>query len=206
FVQRFLVDALDARCVAVGAGFHFGIDATGTTETLSEIGERLGFEVKIVDIACDDGTEIRSTTIRAAVTDGDLARAATMLGRPYELEGIVVPVPGPGRDLGVAVAKVSFPANLTVPKHGVYAVIVGMDGIEYRGIADVSPGTEPGPPIDVLAVHVLGVERDLSGKQLRVGFLDRIRDHREFTTTGDLAAQIRDDIETAKRTFGDRAP
>ncbi|MEN8233308.1 MAG: riboflavin biosynthesis protein RibF [Actinomycetota bacterium] len=206
FVQRFLVDGLDARCVVVGAGFHFGIDATGTTKTLREIGERLGFKVTVVDIACDDRTEIRSTTIRTAIEEGDVVRAGAMLGRPYELEGIVVPGDERGRDLGVSTAKISFPATLTVPKHGVYAVLVWIDGIEHRGVANLGLHTTHGVSADVLAVHVIGVERDLYGKQLRVGFVDRIRDEIEFTTTDDIATQIQDDIETAKRISGDRAP
>ena len=204
FVERFLVAGLRAQCVAVGAGFRFGVDAKGTTSTLEELGGRFGFCVKVVDIRCDDGTEIRSTAIREAIAAGDMARAAALLGRPYELEGIVVPGDGRGRELGTPTANVSFPAMLAVPLHGVYAVTVTIDGIDHEAVANLGVRPTFGEAAEVLEVHVLGLDRNLYGKQVTVAFVERIREERKFDGIEALKARIREDVAAAQRVFADR--
>ena len=204
FVERFLVAGLNARFVAVGEGFRFGRGASGTTETLTELGEHHGFDVAVVEIARHNGNEIRSTLIRRRVEDGDVTDAAAMLGRPYEVEGIVVPGDARGRQLGVPTANVSMPATLTVPKTGVYAVTVGFDGRNLPGVANLGirptfDGTE-----QVLEVHVLGFDENLYGKQLRIGFVERIRDEMRFESIDGLLTRIRRDIAAATGILDER--
>ena len=197
FVETFLVNGLNARFVAVGEGFRFGRDASGTTLTLAELGARSGFDVDVVEIARHGDVEIRSTLIRRRIEEGDVADAAAMLGRPYEVEGIVVPGDARGRQLGVPTANVSMPATLTVPLPGVYAVTVGIDGHSHPGVANL--GTRP--TFDgterVLEVHVFGFDQNLYGKQLSIGFVERIRDEIRFESIAELLTQIRRDIATA---------
>lgn len=204
FVETFLANGLNARFVAVGEGFRFGCDASGTTRTLAELGMLHGFEVDVVEIARHGGAEIRSTLIRRRIEEGDVADAAAMLGRPYEVEGIVVPGDARGRRLGVPTANVSIPATLTVPLLGVYAVTVGIDGRSHPGVANL--GTRP--TFDgterVLEVHVLDFEQNLYGKQIGVGFVERIRDEARFDSADELLSQIRSDIATATVILGDR--
>lgn len=204
FVRRFLVAGLNARFVVVGVGFRFGRGAAGTTETLVELGQRHGFRVEVIDIACDGGAEIRSSAIRQALHDGNVTRAAAMLGRPYDLEGIVVPGDGRGRQLGVPTANVSFPAMLTIPRHGVYAVVAVIDGDAHRAVANL--GTRPtfGGEDEVLEVHVLGLDRDLYGKHLSVQFIGWLRDERRFDSVDDLLIQIHADIASAIETLDEQ--
>ena len=202
FVDAFLVDGLNARFVAVGSGFRFGRDASGTTATLAEFGARRGFEIEVVDIARRDDEEIRSTLIRQCLELGDVAGATEMLGRPYEMEGIVVPGDGRGRQLGVPTANVSFPAMLTVPRGGVYAVIVGIDETDHPGVANLGVRPTFDGHEQVLEVHVLGYDRDLYGRQLRVGLVERIRDEHRFASADELLTQIRSDITSAARILG----
>ncbi|MEA3501887.1 MAG: bifunctional riboflavin kinase/FAD synthetase [Actinomycetota bacterium] len=197
FVLRFLVEGLNARFAVVGTGFRFGRDAAGSTETLVEFGQRYGFQVKVIDIACDDGIEIRSTTIREALSDGDVERAAMMLGRPYDLEGIVVPNGGRGTQMGVPTANVSFPASLTVPRRGVYAVIAVIDGIGHPAVANLGIRPTFGGEDQVLEVHVLEFDRDLYGKHIRIEFVEWIREEIRFDSVDDLVTQIHDDIASA---------
>jgi len=197
FVRRFLVEGLNARFVVVGTGFRFGRGAVGNTDTLTELGQQYGFQVEVIDIACDDGTEIRSTAIREALRDGDVERAATMLGRSYDLEGIVVPGDGRGRQIGIPTANVSFPAMLTVPRHGVYAVNAIIDGVGHPAVANLGIRPTFGGEDEVLEVHVLGLDRDLYGKHVSIEFIQRIRDERRFESVDDLLAQIHADITSA---------
>jgi riboflavin kinase/FMN adenylyltransferase len=197
FVERFLVDGLNARFVAVGEGFRFGRGAAGTTRSLTELGEQRGFEVEVVDIATHDGVEIRSTLIRRRIEEGAVADAAAMLGRPYDVEGIVVPGDARGRQLGVPTANVSVPATLTVPQIGVYAVTVGVDGRNLPGVANLGVRPTFDGREKVLEVHVLGFDENLYGRQLRVGFVERIRDEMRFESIDELRTQIRRDIVSA---------
>jgi riboflavin kinase/FMN adenylyltransferase len=206
FVRRFIVDGMNAEFVAAGADFRFGVGASGNVATLTELGHRFGFAVVAVDIVLDDGGEIRSTSIRAAIESGDVDRAAAMLGRPYEMEGIVVPGVGRGVQLGTPTANVSFPAVLTVPKHGVYAITATIDGVDFPAVANL--GTRPtfDSPDVVLEVHVLDVDRDLYGKQVRIAFIGWIRDERRFDSIEALVLQVDKDIDTARDILGDRTP
>ena len=199
FVDRFLVEGLNARFVAVGIGFSFGRDASGTTDTLAELAESRGFSVEVVEIARRGEDEIRSTSIRDHVERGDVEGAASMLGHPYEMEGIVVPGDGRGRQLGVPTANVSFPAALTVPLEGVYAVVVGIDGSDHHGVANLGVRPTFNGTERVLEVHVLDGDMNLYGKQIRVGFVGRIREERRFASVDELLAQIRTDITSAAR-------
>jgi riboflavin kinase/FMN adenylyltransferase len=206
FVRRFLVDGLNARYVAVGVDFRFGAAAAGTTETLIELGDRFGFDVAAVGIVSEHGSEIRSTAIRNAIESGDVARAAAMLGRPYEMEGIVVPGDGRGREIGVPTANVSFPAVLTVPERGVYAVVATIDGVNHAGVANLGIRPTFDATDEILEVHILDLDQDLYGKQITVGFVDRIRDERRFDSIADLVAQIHHDIGAAQDILANRTP
>ena len=206
FVRRFLVEGLNARFVVVGVGFRFGRGASASTETLADLGSQYGFQVEVVEIACDDSAEIRSTTIREALVDGAVVRAATMLGRPYDLEGIVVPGDGRGRQLGVPTANVSFPAMLTVPRHGVYAVVAVIDGVGHPAVANLGIRPTFGGEEEVLEVHVFEMDRDLYGRHVRVEFIERVRDERRFESVDDLLDQIHSDIDSARAILGEYTP
>jgi riboflavin kinase/FMN adenylyltransferase len=206
FVDRYLVGGLDARFVAVGEGFRFGRNASGTTHTLGELGAARGIIVEIVNIATLGGREIRSTAIREDLEAGDVTEAAAMLGRPYDMEGIVVPGDGRGRELGIPTANISFPTVLTVPLPGVYAVMAFIDGATYPAVANLGIRPTFGGTEQVLEVHVLDLDRNLYGKQVRVLFVERIRDERRFASIEDLLVQIRADIDTATTVLSERTP
>lgn len=197
FVQRVLVDALSARSVSVGEDFRFGRDAAGSASTLEELGARSGFEVTVVPILEVDGEEIRSTRIRELVAEGDVATAALLLGRPHLIRGVVVPGAGRGATIGVPTANVSFPDGLAVPRRGVYAVYAEVDGTNLPGVANLGVRPTFGGESEVLEVHVLDGDYALSGKEIGVAFVARLRDEQRFDGVDELVAQIHRDIEAA---------
>ena len=199
FVRRHLVAGLDVRCVAVGAGFRFGHRAAGTTETLAELGERYGFETRVVPILEIDGLPVRSSVIRELLARGEVERAATLLGRPHEIEGTVVPGDGRGRTIGIPTANLSVTDRLAVPARGVYAVKVELaDGRRLGGVANV--GVRPtfdGGDL-VVEVHVFDLDEDLYGLALRLRWLARLRGERRFPDVEALVRQIRRDVAVAR--------
>ncbi len=203
FVLRVLVDGLATRYVAIGSGFRFGHSAAGTTDTLIELGRRHGFEVAVVPILHDDGSEIRSSGIRLEVADGDVARAAELLGRPYAITGVVVPGDGRGATIGIPTANLSFPDKLAVPSRGVYAVYAEVDGRRFPAVANLGVRPTFGGDREVLEVHVIGEEFDLRGKELGVHFVARLRDEQRFDGADSLVTQIHADIDAAGAVLGE---
>jgi len=205
FVERELVERLSACAVIVGADFRFGQGRSGDPSYLRECGARLGFEVAVIDaIASGSVTRVSSSAIRDALRAGDVESAARMLGRPHELEGVVVTGHQRGRTIGFPTANLEG-IGVLLPADGVYAIAarVVTDG---RATAEELPmagmmnlGTRPtlaaGRSIEA---HLFDVDRDLYGKTLRVGLLARLRDEQRFDGLPSLVAQLHRDAEQAR--------
>lgn len=198
FVKGYIVDGLNAAIVAVGDGFRFGYDAEGNVDTLRICANKFGFEVVITPIVDLHGTEVRSSVIRAAIGSGGVALAARMLGRPFEIEGIVVPGDARGRKIGFPTANITMPDCLVRPATGVYAVRCEVDGVTYDGVSNV--GTRPtfGGGDETIEVYLFDVDLDLYGETMRVQFIDRLRNEQHFTSADALVTQIKSDIEQAR--------
>lgn len=197
FVERYLVDGLDAKVVAVGEGFRFGHGAAGTVDTLRLLGQRHGFSIISTPIVTIHGTQVRSSAIRAAIATGGVELASRMLGRPFEIDGEVVHGDGRGRTIGFPTANIAMPSGFVRPAGGVYAVRCAVDGVVYEGVSNV--GTRPtfGGGAETIEVHLLDTELDLYGRTMRVAFIDRIRNEQRFASVDALVAQIESDIERA---------
>lgn len=198
FIETHVVEGLNARAVAVGSGFRFGAGATGTVDTLRLLGQQRGFVVVETPIVDLHGTEVRSSAIRAAVASGGVELAARMLGRRFAISGIVVAGDARGRTIGFPTANVTMQACLVRPAGGVYAVICTVDGVTYPGVCNV--GTRPtfGGNDEMIEVYLFDVDIDLYDKDMRVEFVDRIRNEQRFASVDALVAQIRTDVQQAR--------
>src|ERR1700694_1258972 len=127
FVREVLVDCLNAKLVVVGADFHFGHQRRGNVAMLEQMGRELGFEVMGLSLVGPDGVpardelQVSSTAIRRALVAGDLATANAMLGRPYEVRGVVERGDQRGRAIGFPTANVAVPEEILLPADGIYA-------------------------------------------------------------------------------------
>ena len=185
FADRML-RGIGAETVVAGETFRFGRRREGDLALL----ERLGFDVERVPLV----ENISSSRIRELVHGGDLAAAATLLGRPAEVEGIVVRGDGRGRALGFPTANLDVPQGLLVPPDGVYA------GWSRDRRAAVSIGTNPhfdGVERRVEA-HLLDFDGDLYGQRLVVELWNRLREQRRFDSLDQLVAAIGDDVERTR--------
>ena len=202
FAASVLLGALHARLVVVGEDFRFGHHRTGNVASLSELGDAHGFAVEVVPLVGGQAP-LSSTRIRQMVAAGDVEAAAAALGRPHEVRGTVAAGDGRGRSLGFATANVEVPPGLALPSGGVYAVLAGRRGGSLEpGVANIGSRPTFGGGDQVLEVHLLGFTGDLYGSVLRVAFVTRLRDERQFDGPGELSAQIGDDIAAAREALG----
>ena len=186
FADRYL-QAIGAEVVVAGADFRFGVRRSGDLGLL----ERLGFEVVVVP----ELPGVSSTAIRTALAEGDVQTAAAMLGRPFELDGVVVAGDQRGGTLGYPTANLRLEPDLACPRYGIYAGF----GLEHR--AAISIGTNPhyGGTERRIEPYLLDFEGDLYGKRLVVELWERLRDEAVFETEEALVEQIARDVEATKR-------
>ena len=210
FVEDVLVRGLGARVVSVGARWRFGHKAKGDVALLAELGRAHGFEVEEVELAQLEGGVISSSRVRRAVTDGDLALAATLLGRPLDVDGTVVHGDDRGAGLGFPTANMELEPGLAYPPRGVYACYVSLLPLSgSRHLAAVNVGVnptfggDPGTTPMRIEAHLLDFDGDLYGRRLRVQFVQRLRDELAFPSADDLVAQMKQDVEAARAVLTD---
>ena len=186
FAERYL-KAIGAEVIVAGADFRFGLRRSGDLELL----EQLGFGVVVVP----ELEGVSSTAVRAAVADGDMASAARLLGRSYELDGTVVAGDQRGGTLGYPTANLLLEPDLACPRHGIYAGAA----LEHR--AAVSIGTNPhyGGTERRIEPYLLDFEGDLYGRRLVVELWERLRDEAVFESEAALVEQIARDVEATRR-------
>lgn len=193
FAELFL-RAIGAECVVGGEDFRFGVRRSGDLALL----EKLGFEVLIPP----EIEGVSSTAIRSALAEGDVAGAAAMLGRPFELDGLVVAGDQRGGTLGYPTANLRLEPDLACPHYGIYA------GAARGYRAAVSIGTNPhyGGSERRIEPYLLDYDGDLYGQRLLVELWERLRDEAVFESEDALVEQIARDVEdtrTARRPGSD---
>ncbi len=199
FVDQALVLGIRAGCVVVGHGFRFGAERAGDVETLRSLG-RGRFETVEVDTLEDSFGRVSSSRIRDALLRGDLGEAERFLGRPYEIEGLVVHGNHRGTTLGFPTANVDL-EGVSALKRGVYAADGFIEGETAARRAAVNLGVRPtfGGEVARLEAHFPGFHGDLYGRAVRLVFLSRLRDERRFDSVEDLRAQLAADVKAAER-------
>jgi riboflavin kinase / FMN adenylyltransferase len=208
FVREVLVGCLAARAVVVGDDFHFGHGREGNVALLRSMGADLGFDVEGLDLVdadgkpADDADRVSSTRIRHALVAGDVAAAHAMLGRPYELRGIVARGDERGRELGFPTANVSVPGDILLPADGIYAGwFERPDGSVHQ--AAISLGRRPTfyaeAHASLLEAHLLDFSGDLYGERVRVRFVARLRGEVRFASVAALVEQIGRDCDETRR-------
>ena len=183
-----------ARVVLAGEGFRFGGGRRGDLELL----RRLGFDARAVPLVGD----VSSSAIREALRDGDVGRAARLLGRPPELAGPVVAGDQRGGTLRFPTANLAVPADLLVPAYGIYAGAARAagppPGDPFRTALSIGVNPHYGGVERRVEAFLLDFEGDLYGQRLRIELWERLRDERAFKSEEELVAQIAADVKAAR--------
>jgi len=202
FARRVLASGLGARVVIVGQGWRFGHKAAGDVETLTKLGAELGFDVEALELAAAGGGTVSSSRVRAAVGAGDVELAAALLGRPFDVDGLVVRGAARGAGLGYPTANIEVDPMLARPARGAYAGRARTANGWYQ--AAISVGVRPtfgGDPASsplLIEAYLLDFDGDLYGRELRIEFWKRLHDDLKFDSVDDLISQIEADVEATR--------
>ncbi len=201
FVEDLLVRKIGVKAIVLGEDYAFGRNREGDIELLNTLAPRLGFEVIVTSLIRSVkgiSERISSTAIRQLVLAGDMQQACKMLGRHFQLRGVVVA----GRDRGGKL--LGFPtANLKIeeelcPKTGIYAVTVETHHGLHLGVANIGYSPTFDDRQFTVEVHILDFNEAIYGEKIRVNFVKRLRGEIKFAGLDALKQQIAKDIETAR--------
>ena len=205
FVEQVFVDALHAKAIVVGEDFHFGRGRSGNVDALRKIGEEWGFEVHALELIqhSDEAREpVSSTKIRRALAGGDVARAALMLGRPYEVRGTVQEGDRRGQLIGFPTANIPVTKMMAWPADAVYAGWCDLpDGSRHPCAINIGrrPTFYEHAEQSLLEAHLIDFDGDLYGVQVAVSFVAFLRSERKFEGIDQLAIQLKKDVDEARK-------
>ena len=196
---RLLQEKLRMRALVVGPTFTLGFQREGTPQVLRELGQEMGFTVRVVEPIAEEGEMISSTAVRQALDQGNVSRARQYLGHPFALEGTVVHGEGRGRTLGFPTVNLEVAASVVLPGNGVYATWAHLEG-NGRWKSATNIGVRPtfGEGTRTVEAFLIGYEGDLYDRQIRLEFAQRLRDEVRFDSLDTLIGQIREDVRQAE--------
>jgi riboflavin kinase/FMN adenylyltransferase len=207
FVRDFLRERLRAREVYVGSRFVFGHGREGDLAALAAAGAKHGLIAVGVPELLEDGAPVSSSRVRAAVAAGEVDRAASLLGRPFDIVGTIVRGAERGAALGWPTINLAT-ENELLPLSGVYASLVRFPATGELREAVSNIGRRPtfagGEGNIVVESHILDFAGNVYGERVELAFLTRLRPERAFPSPAELAGQIERDVQAARELFARR--
>lgn len=204
FVRDVLHEKLHIGSVVCGYNHRFGKGGTGTAQDMQALCRRYGMECTVVPPVTCDGVAVSSSIIREKLAAGDVRAVARLLGRPFSLSSPVVHGKSLGSAYQIPTVNQKIPKRAQTPLFGVYATAVTVDGEVYAGATNVGvrPTLNDGNEVNC-ETNIIGFSGDLYGREIRVDFLEFVRNERKFEDKDELFSQIRKDIEACRKIFAD---
>jgi len=200
FMAR-LSHQLGLQHLLIGYDFALGRGREGNATRLTEIGSELGYTVEVVSALSDESGVISSTEIRKLIEIGNVVEAARLLGHPYSLHGPVIHGDGRGRTINVPTANISYSHDKMIPAKGIYACRAYLNDKKYRAAINIgtNPTFTPDKQSPNVEAHLLDFHQEIYGKDVRLEFVERLRDELKFDSVEKLLEQIWQDVADTKR-------
>jgi riboflavin kinase / FMN adenylyltransferase len=194
FVTEILLERVGMRELVMGFDHGFGRGREGSVETMRELGAELGFGVDVVEAVVVGGEAVSSTRTRTCLSQGDVAGAARLLGRPYSLQGTVVGGERRGRLLGFPTANLRIDQEeKMLPIEGIYAAYGWIGDERHAGLVHLGPRPTFAGASATVELHLLDWSGDLYGQELRVDLCARLRGIVAYDSVDELVAQMHRD-------------
>ena len=198
FVLKVLCSPLGMRHIIIGHDYAFGRGREGNFKTLESLGGPNGFTLEDLPPIGESGVVFSSSLVRSAVADGDMAAAAHILGRYYQISGTVEHGREIGRALGFPTANVATPNEL-LPSDGVYAVMVQVEGQRVKGACNIGCNPTFGAKTRTIEVFLLDFSGRMYDHKVTVHFVQRLRPEKKFSDTASLKAAIALDVASTRK-------
>jgi len=194
--MRLVSKRLGLRSLWVGHDFALGHNREGDFERLTEIGNELGYSVQAIGPVANGEDVLSSSLIRQRIRAGEVAHAARNLGRFYALSGPVVHGDGRGHRINIPTANIDYPKGKVIPANGIYACWAWLRDEKLPAAVNIgiNPTFTPDKETPNLEAHILDFDRDLYGQELKLEFVERLRDELKFESVEALLEQIHEDI------------
>ena len=200
FVDRVLLGRVGMNDLVVGYDYALGKGREGDTAFLQRQGEAKGFTVEVMPAHYVQGQLVSSSRIRELVAAGKMGDVRRLLGRYYQIRGLVQwGRQRGGKLLGFPTANLSVSEEDLCPKRGVYVTQVIYDGRQYGGVSNIGYNPTFGDTALVAETHIFDFNADIYGRPLRINLLRHLRGEIAFSGPDALAGQIRRDIEVARK-------
>jgi len=189
---------LRMRGIVVGPDFTLGRGGEGNISLLRILGDEMNFTVEVIPPYTINGEIVSSTLIRQALIKGDMRRVEKLMGRNFYLAGKVITSDKRGRLLGFPTANLDLKPQQALPNNGIYATITQIDGKRFPSATNI--GTRPtfGEGKKMIETHLLDYKGNLYGKEIRVEFMQKLRDEQRFSSSEELKIQIEKDVREVK--------
>ena len=205
FVQL-LKEHLRLRGLIIGPDFALGRDREGNPEQLRLLGQQMGFSVEMVPPLVINDEVVSSSLIRQLLAQGNMKKAAKLLGHLFRISGLVVPGDHRGRELGFPTANLELRTDQASPGDGVYVTISYIDDKPLPSITNIGVRPTFGGGKRLVETYIIDHKAQLPGKRLSVEFVDKLRNERRFGSAEELKAQIGKDVEQAKAVLREIIP
>ena len=193
FIRDILVGKLNVEKLIIGHDFTFAKNKEGNTESLKVLSQKYGFKLQIVSPIKIKGTRVSSTYIRDLISNGYLDKVKDYLGYNYMLEGRVIHSKKLGRTIGFPTANIEIDSNMIIPKKGIYATKVHVEGEVYLGATNIGYNPTVNGKSLSIETNILEFDEDIYEKNIKVEFLERIRDEKKFSSLEELKNQLEKD-------------
>ena len=193
FIQSILVDKIKTKKLVIGYDHRFGKNREGSFEYLQQHSGEFGFDLEEISRQDVDEIGVSSTKIRNALESGDIITANNFLGRPYELNGLVIKGQQIGRSIGFPTANVHIPNSYKlIPKDGVYAVEASVNGSLYKAMLNIGNRPTVDGSSKSVETHLFDFEGDLYDKQITIYLRDYLREEQKIRKFGSLKVTAAD--------------
>jgi riboflavin kinase/FMN adenylyltransferase len=185
---------LKMRGIMVGPDFALGRGGEGNINLLRTLGHEMNFSVEVIPPYTINGEVVSSTLIRQALIQGDMRRVERLMGRYFYLRGKVITSDKRGRVLGFPTANLDIKPQQALPDNGIYATITQVDGKQFPSATNIGIRPTFGEGKKMVETHLLNYKGDLYGKEIRVEFVQKLRDEKRFASSEELKIQIDKDV------------
>lgn len=199
FIQKVIIDAIHTKKLVIGYDHRFGKNREGSFEFLKANSSTFGFELEEISRQDVEEIAVSSTKIRKALESGDVKTAESCLGRPYELNGLVIKGQQIGRSIGFPTANIHIPNDYKlIPKDGVYAVEACVDGNLYKAMLNIGNRPTVDGTKKTVEANLFDFQGDLYDKQITIYFHEFLREERKFESLEALKNQLIQDQKSAR--------